>query len=241
MPPKADQSIVTDARDKEQIMVTQVKDIMGVVAIAVHRQATCTELMATMRRFKVNAVAVIDTDGRPVGMVSEDDLLPKETGSSCGEPLFEGRRRLQEAERTAGLTAQEIMTSPALTVGAETPIREAARLMSDHRIKQLPVVDPTSGKITGTVHQVDLLKVFSRWAPDILADVAAAIARLHLDTRTLAITVDDGVVRVEGRLARRSQIAQLTEAGRRIKGVVDLQVDATYGQDDHMETRVLHA
>ncbi|ACZ87659.1 CBS domain-containing protein [Streptosporangium roseum] len=217
-------------------MVTQVKDVMGVVAIAVHRQATCTELMATMRRFKVNAVAVIDTDGRPVGMVSEDDLLSKETGTSYGEPLFEGRRRRQEPEATAGLTAQEIMTSPALTVSAETPIREAARLMRDHRIKQLPVIDPTSGKITGTVHQVDLLKVFSRWAPDILADVAAAIARLHLDTRTLAITVDDGVVRVGGRLARRSQIAQLTEAGRRIKGVVDLQVDATYGHDDQTET-----
>ncbi|MEU7990009.1 CBS domain-containing protein [Streptosporangium canum] len=220
-------------------MVTQVKDVMGLVAIAVPRQATCTELMATMRRFKVNAVAVIDTDGRPVGMVSEDDLLSTETGTSYGEPLFEGRRRYQDPERTAGLTVQEIMTSPALTVSAETPIREAARLMRDHRIKQLPVIDPTSGKIAGTVHQVDLLKVFNRWAPDILADVAAAIARLRLDTRALTITVDDGVVRVGGRLARRSQIAQLTEAGRRIKGVVDLQVDATYDHDDQTETRSL--
>ncbi|MDP9869673.1 MULTISPECIES: CBS domain-containing protein [Streptosporangium] len=32
-------------------------------------------LVATMRRFKVSAVAVIDTDGRAVGMVSEDNLL----------------------------------------------------------------------------------------------------------------------------------------------------------------------
>ncbi|WP_326822835.1 CBS domain-containing protein [Streptosporangium sp. NBC_01756] len=54
------------------------------------------------------------------------------------------------------------MTSPVLTVSAETPTQKAARLMRDHRIKQLPVVDPTSGKITGTRHQVDLLKVFSR-------------------------------------------------------------------------------
>ncbi|WP_326822834.1 hypothetical protein [Streptosporangium sp. NBC_01756] len=67
--------------------------------------------------------------------------------------------------------------------------------------------------------------------------MAAAIARLHLNTRTLAITVDDGAVRVGGRLARRSQIAQLTKAGRRIKRVVDLQVDATYGHDDQTETR----
>ncbi|MDP9868258.1 MULTISPECIES: CBS domain-containing protein [Streptosporangium] len=217
-------------------MVTQVKDVMGVVAIAVHRQATFTELVATMRRFKVSAVAVIDTDRHVIGMVSEDDLLLKETGTSYGEPLFEGRRRQHEPERVAGLTAQEIMTSPALTVTAETPIREAARLMHDHRIKQLPVVAPTSGKITGTVHQVDLLKVLDRWAPDILADVAAAIARLHLDTRTLAITVDDGAVRVGVRLTRRSQAAQLAEAGRRIEGVVDLEVDAIYDHDDQTRT-----
>ncbi|WP_433258104.1 CBS domain-containing protein [Streptosporangium sp. CA-135522] len=217
-------------------MVTRVKDVMGAVAIAVHREATFTELVATMRRFKVSAVAVIDADGRPVGVVSEDDLLLKGTGASYGETLLEGRGRHHEREKTTGPTAREIMSSPALTVTAETSAREAARLMNDHRIEQLPVVDPASGEIAGTVHQADLLRVLDRRASDILVDVATAIARLRLDTRTLAITVDDGVVRVGGRLARRSQIAQLTEAGRRIEGVVDLEVDATYDHDDQPET-----
>jgi len=213
-------------------MTLQVKEVMGAVAIAVRPEATFAELVETMRRFKVGAVAVIDVEGRPIGVVSEDDLLLKETHASHGESLFAGHRRRQEHEKAAGMTARKIMTSPALTVTRQTPVREAARLMHANRIKQLPVIDAASGKIAGTVHQADLLKVFTRQTCDILADVAAAIARLRLDPETLTITVEAGVVRVAGKLARRSQIAEIVEAGRRIEGVVDLDVDVTYDEDD---------
>ena len=62
--------------------------------------------------------------------------------------------------------------------------------------------------------------------------MAAAIARLRLDPQTLTLTVEDGVVRIAGKLARRSQLAEIRRAGRRIEGVVDLDVDATYDEDD---------
>jgi CBS-domain-containing membrane protein len=104
--------------------------------------------------------------------------------------------------------------------------------MHANRIKQLPVIDAASGKIAGTVHQADLLKVFTRRACDILAEVAVAIARLRLDPKKLTITVEAGVVRVVGKLTGRSQLAEIVKAGRRIEGVVDLDVDATYDEDD---------
>ncbi|MFF5211075.1 CBS domain-containing protein [Streptosporangium sp. NPDC000396] len=213
-------------------MPLKVKDVMGTVAVAVHPEATFGDLVAAMRRFNVGAVAVIDADGRPVGVVSEDDLLLKETDTAHGGGVFESRKRRQEREKVTGMTAGEIMTSPALTVTRETPAREAARLMHTNRIKQLPVVDPDSGKIAGTVHQADLLKVFARSSSDILADVAAAIARLRLDPQTLTIAVNAGVVRVGGRVTKRSQLAQLAEAGRQVEGVVDLRIEAAYDHDD---------
>lgn len=215
-------------------MTLQVKDVMGLVAIAVHPAATFAELVTTMRRFKVGAVAVIDARGRPIGVVSEDDLLLKETGASFGAGVFEGRG---EHDRARGTTAGEIMTSPALVVTRMTPVREAARLMHVNRIKQLPVVDQVSGRIAGTVHQADLLKVFTRRPSDLLADVAAAIAGLGLDPDMFTVTVYDGVVRVTGRLAGRSQAAQIIEAGCQVEGVVDLEVEAAYGQDDPARTR----
>ncbi|MEU4410936.1 CBS domain-containing protein [Streptosporangium sp. NPDC023963] len=208
------------------------KDVMGAVAIAVRPEAALSELVETMRRFKVGAVAVIDAEGRPIGVVSEDDLLPKEVDLSHGEMIPAGHKRCREHEKATGTTARDVMTSPALTVVEQTAVREAARLMNAHRIKQLPVVDVATGKIVGTVHQVDLLKIFSRRACDVLADVAAAVARLSPDPKALTIMVDAGVVRVAGKLARRSQIAEIVEAGRRVDGVVDLDVDATYDEDD---------
>ncbi|MBB2915293.1 CBS domain-containing protein [Streptosporangium becharense] len=216
-------------------MTMKVKDVMGAVAVAAHPEATFAELVATMRRFKVNAVAVVDADGVPVGVVSEEDLLLKETGTARSGSLAAGRGRHRDRDRAAGMTAGRIMSSPALTVTRETSVREAVRLMHDNRIKQLPVVDAVSGRIVGTVHQGDLLKIFARRAPVILAEVAAAVARLRLDCRSLAISVEDGVVRIGGRVARRSQLARLAEAAWEVEGIVELRVEAAYDEDDLAE------
>ncbi|MER7210488.1 CBS domain-containing protein [Streptosporangium sp. NPDC000239] len=207
-------------------MTVRVMDVMGLVAIAVRPEATFAELVATMRRFKVGAVAVIDAEGRPVGVVSEADLLLKEIAAQSGPPSGE------DVREKPGRTAGELMSRPALTVTRQTPVREAARLMHANRIKQLPVVDAASGKIAGTVHQADLLKVFTRPAADILTEMADAVADLGLNTGGLTITIEGSVVRVEGRVARRSQIAALVEAGRRIEGVVDVEADIAYDRDD---------
>ncbi|MER7134332.1 CBS domain-containing protein [Streptosporangium saharense] len=207
-------------------MTVRVKDVMGLVAIAVRPEATFAELVATMRRFKVGAVAVIDAESRPVGVVSEADLLLKEIGAQGGKP--------------GGNTAGQLMSRPAVTVTRQTSVREAARLMHANRIKQLPVIDVASGKIAGTVHQADLLKVFTRPAADILTEMADAVADLGLDTGGLTITVEGSVVHVEGRLARRSQIAALVEAGRRIEGVVEVEADLSYDRDDVMSASSAH-
>jgi CBS domain-containing protein len=139
-------------------MTMKVKDVMGRVAIAARTDASFGDIVATMQRFKVGAVTVIDADRRPVGIVSEDDLLLKETAEGG---LGIGRRRVEQ-RKAAGSTAGELMTSPAITVTGDTSVHDAARIMHKNRIKQLPVIDPITGRIVGTVHQGDLLKVFSQ-------------------------------------------------------------------------------
>jgi len=142
---------------------TQVKDVMGHVAIAVVADASFADIVAALRRFKVGAVAVVDGERRVLGVVSEDDLLLREVeaGRQDGAPYLGPRRRRDEHRKATGTTAYELMTSPAITVTRETSVREAATLMHDHRIKQLPVVNPENGRIVGTVHQSDLLKVLT--------------------------------------------------------------------------------
>jgi CBS domain-containing protein len=55
------------------------------------------------------------------------------------------------------MNAADIMTQPVITVTPETKIAEAARLMLQHRISGLPVVD-TVGAVTGIVTEGDLLR-----------------------------------------------------------------------------------
>lgn len=147
---------------------TQVKDVMGHVAIAVPADASCADIVAALRRFKVGAVAVVDEDRRVLGVVSEDDLP------------------------ATGRTAWELMTSPAIVVTRETPVREAAALMRDHRIRQLPVINPESGRIVGTLHRSDLLKALAeRYDGEeagTAADGAAGSTRPSTSARSAATT-----------------------------------------------------
>ena len=137
-----------------------VRDVMGHVAIAVMANATFGDIVAALRRFKVGAVAVVDGERRVLGVVSEHDLLLRAAETARqGGAANDGDGRPYDRSRVAGATALELMTSPAITVTRETPVAEAAALMHRHRIKQLPVINPETGRIVGTVHQSDLLKV----------------------------------------------------------------------------------
>ncbi|KAB8190340.1 CBS domain-containing protein [Nonomuraea phyllanthi] len=210
-------------------MSLEVKDIMGHVAIAVLRDASFAEIVAAMERFAVGAVTVIDADRRPVGVVSEDDLILKEAGAAayCA-PLFESRAQRQERRKAAGVTAGQLMTSPPITVTPRTPVREAAQLMHVKRVKQLPVVDPATGRIVGTLHQRDVLRVFTRPVQELEADVRAALP----EPGTFAIDIDGGVVTIRGVVEWRSQALSVIERLWLIDGVVDVKSEVAFEKDD---------
>lgn len=62
------------------------------------------------------------------------------------------------------------MSSPAVTVRADATLPQAARLMAEHRVKRLPVVDE-QGILKDIVSRSDLLKVFLRTDEDLAAEV----------------------------------------------------------------------
>ena len=212
-------------------MAIQVKDVMGRVAIAVLKEASFGDIIGAMKRYAVGSVTVIDADRRPVGVVSEDDLLLKETDQVRHSiSIFESRRSRQEREKAAGVTAVQLMTTPAITVTPGTPVREAARLMHDKHIKQLPVIDPATGRIVGTVHQRDVLRVFTRPA----AELEAEIRGLLPDPDAFTVEIDGGVVTIGGHVTWNSRAIALVETIRGVEGVVDIVSQITYDQQDLM-------
>jgi CBS-domain-containing membrane protein len=83
----------------------------------------------------------------------------------------------------------DLMTRRAITVTGGTPVRDAARLMHRNRIKQLPVIDSVTGRIAGTVHQGDLLRVFTWPSDEIPADTEEIAQELDVDMTELTLTI----------------------------------------------------
>ncbi|MGW2219968.1 CBS domain-containing protein [Nonomuraea sp. NPDC001684] len=212
-------------------MSIEVKDVMGRVAIAVLADASFADVLNAMKRYAVGAVTVIDADRRPVGVVSEDDLLLKEIDPARhSTSMFESRHRRDEHRKAAAVRAAQLMTSPAITVPPAMSVRDAARLMHERRIKQLPVIAPATGRIIGTLHQRDVLRVFSRPAAELEADIRAVLP----DAGRVVVEIEQGVVKLSGRVRRRSQAIALAEAVRAVEGVVDVTCDLAVDHDDRV-------
>lgn len=209
-------------------MSIKVRDVMRNVAIAVLEDASFAEIVRTMRRYAVGAVSVVDADCRPVGVVSEADLLLKEVNPvRYGASIFGSRKRREEHEKAAAVTASALMSTPPITVTPGAPVRDAARLMHEKRIKQLPVIDAVTGRIVGTLHRSDVLRVFTRSTGQLESDVKAVIG----DLKPVSVSVSGGVVTISGRVARGSEAVQLTEEIRRVEGVIDVISELTYDKD----------
>jgi CBS domain-containing protein len=79
---------------------------------------------------------------------------------------------------------RSLMTSPAVTVSGDTPVGDALRLLDEHRITALPVVD-RDGRLLGVVSEADLLR------DAVPVDAPAGIAPLRLSTVTPARRIDE--------------------------------------------------
>jgi acetoin utilization protein AcuB len=56
------------------------------------------------------------------------------------------------------ITVKQVMTKKVITVDAETPIEEAARVMADNKIGGMPVMN--NGRVAGIITETDLFKIF---------------------------------------------------------------------------------
>jgi CBS-domain-containing membrane protein len=216
-------------------MGRRVRDVMTAEVITVGEQASFKEIAATMAERRVSALPVLDDEGRVAGIVSEADLLLKEEfpeGRADGR-LFRGHRRRVQLAKAAGDTAAELMTAPAVTVGPDATVTEAAMLLHRHGIKRLPVVDP-AGPLLGIVSRADLLKVFLRTDAEIAREIRCEVLvrAMWMSPDTVIIKVRDGVVTLTGQLERRSLIPIAISLVYGIDGVVDVVDQLTFELDD---------
>jgi CBS domain-containing protein len=124
------------------------------------------------------------------------------------------------------------MESPAITVGVLETVAEAARLMTEHGIKRLPVVDD-EGTLIGIVTRTDLVRAFTRNDDAIEREIRELVLEaLWLDEPGLDLRVERGEVRLAGKMDRRSDAELLPRLVRRVPGVVGVHSTLRWAWDD---------
>ncbi|MFD4605951.1 CBS domain-containing protein [Streptomyces sp. NPDC058464] len=210
-----------------------VSDVMTQTVISVGRQASFKELVKLMRDWQVSALPVVEGEGRVVGVVSEADLLHKEEVRDGDPDRYTRLRGLTDLTKAGAMTAEELMTSPALTTRPGDTLAQAARTMARAEVKRLPVVDEL-GVLQGVVSRADLLKVFLRGDEEIAEEVRREVVSYLFPPPSSALHVDvqEGVVKLVGRIRDSALVPVAARLVRAVEGVVDVEFELTTGRPE---------
>jgi len=211
-------------------MKAVVRDVMSAHPISVRKTASFKEIAARLREYRVSAFPVLEYDGTVVGVVSEADMLAKEAldvGHHGVRRLIAGIVHRRAFGKAAGVTADDLMTGPAVTIGADDTVEHAARLMYTRGLKRLPVVDAT-GRLTGIISRTDVLAVFDRPDEEIRIEITGQVIPRLSEPSWYAVRVKDGVVTLEGTPETTSIGRQVLGQVRHVQGVVAVQDRLAY-------------
>jgi CBS domain-containing protein len=116
-----------------------IKDIMTKNVITITADKTVFEATELMDTKKIGCLIVVQNDA-PVGIATERDIV----------------RRIVAKKLPYTLKVSEIMTTNLVTVDPESSLKDAARLMSNHKIRRLPVVK--QNRLVGIVVASDFVR-----------------------------------------------------------------------------------
>ena len=119
--------------------IALVRDVMSKNVKVVQPHSTVKEVVATMNKFNIGSIVVVQDD-RPVGIITERDVL---------------KRVLEPCLAPETLTARQVMTSPVLTISETASLDEAAELMTKKKVKKLLVI--SNQKLVGIVTLTDIV------------------------------------------------------------------------------------
>ena len=125
-----------------------VKDVMSSPTITIDEEASVHNVAQRMEKYKVGGVIVTGKQGKPLGIITERDLII---------------RVLAKSSRPSKLNAKQVMTSPLITVNPDETLSEAARRMSRLNIRRLGVM--YKGNLAGVITSKDILAI----TPELIA------------------------------------------------------------------------
>lgn len=125
----------------------RVRDWMHKGVITCGADTPIEEVAGTMEVKDISALVVVDGAGDAIGVISRTDLV----NARFIQPYLKHWR---------GMTAEHLMTKPAISVSPDAPITEAAQKIKQKRIHRLVVVENSAGHVrpVGILSVTDLAK-----------------------------------------------------------------------------------
>ena len=128
-----------------------VREYMTPDPFTITADVSVPQALHLMRDKKVRRLPVLDGRGKLVGIVSDKDLLHASPSPATSLAVWEMNELL------AKLKVEKVMTREVISVSGDTPLEEAARIMSDRKIGGMPVMEDQS--LVGIITETDLFKV----------------------------------------------------------------------------------
>jgi CBS domain-containing protein len=212
-----------------------VADVMTADVVIVTPEASYKEVVEVLAAKQVNAVPVVAPSGRPVGVVSETDLVAKSEVDATTPhrwwALVPSKRALLAKARAR--TARELMSSPPVTIRETATVSAAARTMAQRKVRRLLVIDEDDVLI-GIISHRDVLSTFLRGDEDIQTEIVQRVfeGAMFFPHGAAKAQVVDGVVTLTGTAERRGEVDITEEIVKAVTGVVAVHNELGYRLDD---------
>lgn len=130
--------------------MTKVADVMTRNVVSVRADSSLREVLTELASEHISGAAVTDGHGRLLGAISRSDIVEAEAESGDAEAWG---RTLDNTR------ASEVMTTPALTIGPEADLREAALSMEYGEVHRLFV--EADGQLVGVLSRSDVSRALA--------------------------------------------------------------------------------
>ncbi|MGB5966708.1 MAG: CBS domain-containing protein [Spirulinaceae cyanobacterium] len=147
-------------------MSKTVADVMTPDPITVKPETSLGEAIKILAEKRISGLLVVDEEDKLLGILSETDLMWQESGVDPPPYitfldsiiyLKNPARYDKDIHKALGQTAGEVMSEKSLTIEATQPLREAAKLMHEEKVRRLPVVNDAK-QLVGIITQGDIIR-----------------------------------------------------------------------------------